>query len=140
MAFDLASLSSTPLVRSDTTGNDAWAARLPNLLYALVTALAVGLIGRRSAGPLAGLAAAAAMGTFLLSYQVAIWLATDAPLLAAVAVALWGLQTGFYAESSGERLRGYDLGRIAPAIDAAAALAAMVDLHHELATREATLA
>jgi 4-amino-4-deoxy-L-arabinose transferase-like glycosyltransferase len=88
-------------------GNDAWAARLPNVLYALATALAVGLIGRRSAGPLAGLAAAAAMGTFLLSYQVAIWLATDAPLLAAVAVALWGLQTGFYAATSGERLRGY---------------------------------
>jgi hypothetical protein len=40
----------------------------------------------------------------------------------------------------GERLRGYDLGRIAPAVDAGAALAAMVDLHHELATREATLA
>ncbi len=88
-------------------GKDAWAARLPNVLYALVTALAVGLIGRRSAGSLAGLAAAAAMSTFLLSYQVAIWLATDAPLLAAVAVALWGLYTGFYALSSGERLRGY---------------------------------
>jgi 4-amino-4-deoxy-L-arabinose transferase-like glycosyltransferase len=88
-------------------GKDAWAARLPNVLYALVTALAVGLIGRRSAGSLAGLAAAAAMSTFLLSYQVAIWLATDAPLLAAVAVALWGLHTGFYAMSTGQRLRGY---------------------------------
>jgi glycosyltransferase involved in cell wall biosynthesis len=40
----------------------------------------------------------------------------------------------------GERLRDYDLGRIAPAIDAGAALAAMIDLHHELATREAALA
>src|ERR1700730_265207 len=29
-------------------GSDAWVARLPNVLYALVTALAVGLIGRRS--------------------------------------------------------------------------------------------
>jgi 4-amino-4-deoxy-L-arabinose transferase-like glycosyltransferase len=91
----------------EVLGTDAWAARLPNMLYALVTALAVGLIGRRSAGPLAGLAAAAAIGTFLLSYQAAIWLATDAPLLAAVAVALWGLHTGFYALTSGERLRGY---------------------------------
>src|SRR6267154_6217825 len=71
----------------DAFGSDAWAARLPNVLYALVTALAVGLIARRSAGSLAGLAAAAAISTFLLSYQVAIWLATDAPLLAAVAVA-----------------------------------------------------
>src|SRR6202166_209474 len=97
-------------------GKDAWAARLPNVLYALVTALAVGLIGRRSAGSLAGLAAAAAISTFLLSYQVAIWLATDAPLLAAVAVALWGLHTGFYAMSSGERLRGYSCMHAALAV------------------------
>jgi len=88
-------------------GDDAWVARLPNLLYALATALAVGLIGRASAGPLAGVVAAAAISTFLLSYQVAIWLATDAPLLATVAVALWGLYTGFYAKGTGERLRGY---------------------------------
>ena len=97
----------------DEWGSDAWAARLPNLLYALLTALAVSAIGRRSMGPIAGLAAAAAMGTLLLSYQVAIWLATDAPLLAAVAVALLGLHLGFYAKDSGGRLRGYSLMHIA---------------------------
>jgi 4-amino-4-deoxy-L-arabinose transferase-like glycosyltransferase len=91
----------------DVLGTAAWAARLPNLLYALATALAVGFLGRRSAGPMAGLVAAAAMSTFMLSYQVAIWLATDAPLLATVAVALLGLYTGFYAQATGERLRGY---------------------------------
>jgi 4-amino-4-deoxy-L-arabinose transferase-like glycosyltransferase len=90
-----------------TFGVDSWAARLPNLLYALVTALAVGSLGRRSTGALAGAVAAAAISTLLLSYQVAIWLATDAPLLAAVAVALLGLYRGFYAEHSRERLRGY---------------------------------
>jgi 4-amino-4-deoxy-L-arabinose transferase-like glycosyltransferase len=100
----------------DVWGPDAWVARLPNLLYALVTALAVGMIARRSAGPIAGLAAAAAIGTFLLSYQVAIWLATDAPLLAAVAVALLGLYVGFYAMGTGERLRGYSLMHIALAV------------------------
>jgi 4-amino-4-deoxy-L-arabinose transferase-like glycosyltransferase len=88
-------------------GADAWVARLPNLLYALITALAVASIGRRSAGPIAGLVAAAAISTFLLAYQVAIWLATDAPLLAAVAVALLGLYIGFYADRTGDRLRGY---------------------------------
>src|SRR5271167_3212739 len=31
-------------------GAVSWAARLPNLLYALLTALAVGSLGRRSAG------------------------------------------------------------------------------------------
>src|SRR6204780_3558555 len=86
-------------------GKAAWAARLPNLLYALMTAVGVGLLARRAAGALAGWAAAAAIGTFLLSYQASIWLATDAPLLAAVSVALLGAYRGFYAERTPERLR-----------------------------------
>ncbi len=88
-------------------GPASWIARLPNLLYALVTALAVGALARRGAGPVAGWTAAAAITTLLLSYQVAIWLATDAPLLASVAVALLGLYYGYYASSRTERLRGY---------------------------------
>lgn len=97
-------------------GADAWAARMPNLLYALVTALALASLGRRSAGRVAGWVAAAAISTFLLSYQVAIWLATDAPLLAAVAVAVSGLYVGFYATSTSERLRGYSLMHVALAL------------------------
>jgi 4-amino-4-deoxy-L-arabinose transferase-like glycosyltransferase len=88
-------------------GTEAWAARLPNLLYAVITALGVGLLARRAAGPVAGLVGAAAMSTFLLSYQVAIWLATDAPLLATVSIALLGAYLGFYATHTRERLRGY---------------------------------
>jgi 4-amino-4-deoxy-L-arabinose transferase len=88
-------------------GTRAWVARLPNLLYAFITALSVGLLASRSAGRFAGLVGAAAVSTFLLSYQVAIWLATDAPLLAAVSVALLGAYAGFYATGSRERLRGY---------------------------------
>ena len=88
-------------------GTEAWAARLPNLLYAIITALGVGLLARRSAGVFAGVVGAAVMSTFLLSYQVAIWLATDAPLLAAVSVALLGAYQGFYAVRTSERLRGY---------------------------------
>ncbi len=88
-------------------GNEAWVARLPNLLYALITALGVGLLGARSAGRFAGLVGAAAVSTFLLSYQTAIWLATDAPLLATASVALLGAYIGFYGASSAERLRGY---------------------------------
>jgi 4-amino-4-deoxy-L-arabinose transferase-like glycosyltransferase len=97
-------------------GKAAWAARLPNLLYALVTAVGVGLLARRAAGSLAGWAAAAAIGTLLLSYQASIWLATDAPLLAAVSVALLGAYRGFYAEGSADRLRGYTLMHAALAI------------------------
>src|SRR6202795_3994000 len=85
-------------------GAEAWVARLPNLLYAMITALGVGLLARRSAGRLAGVVGAAAMSTFLLSYQVAIWLATDAPLLATVAVALCGAYQGFYALHTRARL------------------------------------
>ena len=88
-------------------GTEAWAARLPNLLYAIITALGVGLLARRSAGVFAVVVGAAVMSTFLLSYQVAIWLATDAPLLAAVSVALLGAYQGFYAVRTSERLRGY---------------------------------
>jgi len=88
-------------------GAEAWAARLPNLLYALVTALGAGLLARRAVGPMAGLVGAAVMSTFLLSYQVSIWLATDAPLLAAVTIAVLGAYQGFYATQSRRRLRGY---------------------------------
>jgi 4-amino-4-deoxy-L-arabinose transferase-like glycosyltransferase len=88
-------------------GEQAWIARLPNLLYAMITALGVGLLASRSAGRFAGLVGAASVSTFLLSYQVAIWLATDAPLLASVSIALLGTYIGFYATASKERLRGY---------------------------------
>ena len=97
-------------------GSGAWSARLPNLLYALIAALGVGLLARRSVGREAGLAAAAALATFLLSYQVLVWLATDAPLLAAVSVALYGAYAGFYAERSAERLRGYTVMHAALAV------------------------
>jgi 4-amino-4-deoxy-L-arabinose transferase len=97
-------------------GTQPWAARLPNLLYAIISALAVGALARRSVGPLAAVVSAAAIGTFLLSYQVLIWLATDAPLLAAVCVALLGAYIGFYAASSRERLRGYLLMHAALAL------------------------
>jgi 4-amino-4-deoxy-L-arabinose transferase len=97
-------------------GSEAWAARLPQLLYAILTALATGLLAYRSAGRLAGWIAAAAVSTFLLSYQVAIWLATDAPLLAAVSVSLLGAYIGFYAADRPQRLRGYLLMHAALAL------------------------
>jgi 4-amino-4-deoxy-L-arabinose transferase-like glycosyltransferase len=100
----------------NTFGNSAWAMRVPNLLYALLTALSVGLLARRAAGKIAGLAAAAAIATFLLSYQAAIWLATDAPLLAAVALALLGQYLGFYADHRRQRLSGYLLMHFALAL------------------------
>ncbi len=90
-------------------GPRAWAARLPNLLYAIIAAASVALLAARSAGRTAGIIAAALVGTFLLSYQVEIWFATDAPMLAFVALALFGAYVGFHARSVRERLGGYSL-------------------------------
>ena len=90
-------------------GGHAWSVRLPNLLYAIITALSVALLAARSAGRAAGLMAGALVSTFLLCYQVQIWFATDAPVLAAVAAALLGAYVGFYAADGRERLGGYTL-------------------------------
>src|ERR1700690_3025965 len=51
-------------------GAAGWAARLPNLFYAIVTTLSVAWLTRRLAGSVAAAVAAAASATFLLSYQV----------------------------------------------------------------------
>jgi 4-amino-4-deoxy-L-arabinose transferase-like glycosyltransferase len=90
-------------------GMQPWVARLPNLLYALLTACCVGLLARRLAGPMAGLVAGAGVGTFLLGYQVLIWLATDAPVLAFTSVALLGMHIGLHATTRRGRLGGYTL-------------------------------
>jgi 4-amino-4-deoxy-L-arabinose transferase-like glycosyltransferase len=94
-------------------GAQAWAARLPNLLYAMIGALCVGLLAGRSCGRAAGLIGAAVSGTFLLAYQVQIWFATDAPLLASSAAALLGAYLGFYAANGRQRLAGYTLMHVA---------------------------
>ena len=94
-------------------GARAWASRLPNLAYAIIGTMCVGLLARRCCGRRAGLIGAAVSGTFLLSYQVQIWLATDAPLLASTAAALLGAYIGFYASRRGERLGGYTLMHVA---------------------------
>ena len=94
-------------------GARAWASRLPNLAYAIIGTFCVGMLARRSCGRRAGLIGAAVSGTFLLSYQVQIWFATDAPLLASTAAALLGAYIGFYASRRRERLGGYTLMHVA---------------------------
>ena len=83
------------------------ATRLPNLAYLVVTALALGALAGRAAGRAAGFATAIITVTALQLYQVLIWLATDAPLVAGVAVALLGCYTGLTAASARERALGY---------------------------------
>ena len=83
------------------------ALRVPNLLYALAAALAIAALAARAAGPGAGFASGVVAVTALQSYQVLIWLATDAPLLAGVALALFGAHGGLTADERRGRLRGY---------------------------------
>jgi 4-amino-4-deoxy-L-arabinose transferase-like glycosyltransferase len=88
-------------------GDTPTATRLPNLLYALVTVVAVGLLARTLLGAAAEVPAMLFAGTFAMSYQVAIWLTTDAPLVASVALALLGAARGFTAPTSRSRAWGY---------------------------------
>jgi len=73
-------------------GESVGAARVPNLLYAVLAALCIGILAgdlaprdKRSQAAILG---AVCFGTTFLVLQVQIWLATDAPLLAMTTVAL----------------------------------------------------
>ncbi|HVN75708.1 MAG TPA: glycosyltransferase family 39 protein [Thermoanaerobaculaceae bacterium] len=83
--------------------------RLPNLVYALVGALMVGLLARAAAGRSAALAAGVAMGTLYLAYRVEIWIATDALLMASVAGALLGCYRGLGARRGWPKLAWYSV-------------------------------
>ncbi|HEY5102202.1 MAG TPA: glycosyltransferase family 39 protein [Steroidobacteraceae bacterium] len=90
-------------------GDSAGMARLPNLLYAVIVALAIGTLAFDMAGRGAAVIAALAAGSALLAYRVAIWLAPDAALLAGCAVALLGTYRGYTASSHVRKLSGYTL-------------------------------
>src|SRR5690348_9573119 len=71
-------------------GPSTRAARVPNLLYAAVTALAIGALGFAMDGAVAAIVAALVAGTAVTAFRVAVWLAPDACLLAGCALALLG--------------------------------------------------
>lgn len=81
--------------------------RLPNLAYGLLGALLVATLARTSRGPVAGLAAGFLFGTTYLAFRVGVWLATDAPLMLAVAGALLGCLRGLEARRSVPKLAWY---------------------------------
>jgi 4-amino-4-deoxy-L-arabinose transferase-like glycosyltransferase len=90
-------------------GSRPVAARLPNLVYALVGALLVGLLANAAADRVAALAAGLLMGTFYLAYRVEIWIATDALLMASVAGALFACYRGLMARRGWPKLGWYSL-------------------------------
>jgi 4-amino-4-deoxy-L-arabinose transferase-like glycosyltransferase len=98
-------------------GDSPAAARAPNLLYAVITAVAIGALALALELPaLPALMAALVALSALTAYRVAIWLAPDAGLLAGCAVALLGAWLGLRAPAGARKAGGYALLHLGAAI------------------------
>jgi 4-amino-4-deoxy-L-arabinose transferase-like glycosyltransferase len=97
-------------------GDSAAGARAPNLLYAVVAALAIGALAFAMDGGTAAIVAALVAGTAITAFRVAIWLAPDACLLAGCAIALLGAYLGFTAARGRAKLFGYTLMHVGAAV------------------------
>jgi 4-amino-4-deoxy-L-arabinose transferase-like glycosyltransferase len=97
-------------------GDSAAAARVPNLLYAAIVALAIGALAFAMDGGTAAIVAALVAGTAITAYRVSIWLAPDACLLAGCAIALLGAYLGFSAPPGRSKLFGYTLMHVGAAV------------------------
>lgn len=94
-------------------GSQPWATRLPNLLYALVATTAVVFLAYRAAGVTGAWVAGLTAGSFVLAWQVAIWLATDAALVAAISVALLGMYMALRSPAGRYKFAWYLLMHVA---------------------------
>ncbi|HEY6484697.1 MAG TPA: glycosyltransferase family 39 protein [Steroidobacteraceae bacterium] len=97
-------------------GDSPAAGRMPNLLYAAVSALAIGSLAYVMSGPLAAVVAALAACSAITAFRVAVWLAPDACLLAGCALALLGAYSGFTAPAGRRKLLGYGLMHLGAAV------------------------
>jgi 4-amino-4-deoxy-L-arabinose transferase-like glycosyltransferase len=98
-------------------GDSPAAARAPNFLYAVITALAVGALALALDLPaVPALIAALVAASALTAYRVAIWLAPDACLLAGCAVALLGVWLGLRAPPGARKAGGYALLHLGAAV------------------------
>jgi 4-amino-4-deoxy-L-arabinose transferase-like glycosyltransferase len=122
-------------------GDSPAAARLPNLLYAAVTVLAIGALGfamgggatgggtmgaavsnggswgrRRLGAAATAVTAALIAGTAITAFKVEVWLDPDACLLAGCALSLLGAYEGFTAPRGRSKLWGYGLMHAGAAI------------------------
>ena len=98
-------------------GDSAAAARLPNFLYAAITALAVAALALAMELPaVPALVAALVAASALTAYRVAVWLAPDACLLAGCAVALLGVWLGLRSPAGARKAGGYALLHLGAAI------------------------
>jgi 4-amino-4-deoxy-L-arabinose transferase-like glycosyltransferase len=93
------------------------AARAPNLLYAVIGALAIGALALAMELPaMPALIAALVAASALTAYRVAIWLAPDACLLAGCAVSLLGAWLGLRAPPGARKAGGYALLHLGAAL------------------------
>ena len=97
-------------------GDSAAAARAPNILYAAITALAVGALAFVMAGNVAAIIAALVSATAIILFRVSVWLAPDACLLAGCAISLLGAWLGFTAPAGRRKLLGYCVMHLGAAI------------------------
>ena len=98
-------------------GDSPPAARLPNLLYALLAALAVGALAlNMQLGVQAAAFAAVVAVSALTSLRVSVWLAPDAALMGGCALALLGAWRGFNAARGRGKVTGYCLMHLGAAI------------------------
>jgi 4-amino-4-deoxy-L-arabinose transferase-like glycosyltransferase len=97
-------------------GDSPAGARVPNLLYAVVSALAIGALAFAMDGGIAAIVAALVAATAITAFRVAIWLAPDACLLAGTSIALLGAWLGFRAAPGRSKLFGYTLMHVGAAI------------------------
>jgi len=98
-------------------GESPGAARVPNILYAITTALAIGALAFAMAGGAAGaIVAALVAGTAITAFRVTIWLAPDACLLAGCALSLLGVYRGYTALPGKRKLFWFSLMHVGAAV------------------------
>jgi 4-amino-4-deoxy-L-arabinose transferase-like glycosyltransferase len=97
-------------------GDSPAAARVPNLLYAAIVALAIGALAFAMDGGIAAIVAALVAGTAITAFRVQIWLAPDACLLAGCAISLLGAYLGLSAPPGRGKLFGYTLMHVGAAV------------------------
>jgi 4-amino-4-deoxy-L-arabinose transferase-like glycosyltransferase len=90
-------------------GDSAAAARSPNILYAVLTALAVGLLALTMSDAAAAVVAALVTATGIIVFRVTVWLAPDACLLAGCAISFLGAYLGYTSPAGRRKLLGYCL-------------------------------
>jgi len=100
----------------ETLGDSPAAARVPNLFYAIIAALALGALAAAMESATTAVVAALVAGTAITAFRVGAWLAPDACLLAGNAIALLGAYLGFTRARGRPKAAGYTLMHLGAAV------------------------